>query len=197
VVCLFINVLLMAPFAMSGEDTRNFTFAKHMFVLPVRTSALVAWPLISGGLVVAAVWLINAGLVLRPGGIAAPLWWPAAALALLLATFQALAWTPFAQRWLHGAFTIAAVTAPLLLLLLGVALDVRLNVFMATTMLIALLPIAYLAAYFGVARARRSDFYDWRTWGRFTEWLACRRPAATHPFRSMSRAQLWYQCRAT
>jgi len=59
-----------------------------------------------------------------------------------------------------------------------------------------LLPIAYLAAYSGVARARRSDFYDWRAWGRFTEWLAHRRPAATHPFRSMSRAQLWYECRA-
>src|SRR5436190_2570469 len=86
VVCVFVNILLMAPFAMSGEDTRNFTFAKHMFVLPVRTSALVAWPMISGGLVVAAVWLINASLVLRPGGIAAPLWWPAAALALFLAT---------------------------------------------------------------------------------------------------------------
>ena len=28
------------------------------------------------------------------------------------------------------------------------------------------------------------------------EWLARWRPAATHPFRSMSRAQLWYECRA-
>ena len=196
VTCLFINVLLIAPFSMSGEDTRNFTFAKHMFVLPVPTSALVAWPLISGCLLVAAVWWINASLVLRPTGLAAPLWWPAAALALFLATFQALAWTPFAQRWLHGVLTIAVLISPLLALLAGVALDIRPNEFAATAMLAALIPVAYAAAYQGVARARRGQFYDWRAWGRFTDWLARRRPAATHPFRSLSRAQLWYECRA-
>ncbi len=194
--CLFVNVMLIAPFSMSGEDARNFTFAWHMLVLPVRTSALVAWPLISGCLTVAVFWLIGASLVFRPTGMAVPLWWPAAALALFLSTFQALAWTPFAQRWLHGVLTVAVFISPLLVLLLGVALDVRLSEFAATAVLIALIPIAWLAAYSGVARARRSEFYDWRAWGRFTQWLARWRPAASHPFRSMQRAQLWYECRA-
>ena len=63
--CLFVNIMLIAAFSMSGADARNLTFAKHMFVLPVRTSTLVAWPLISGCLTVAAFWLINASLVFR------------------------------------------------------------------------------------------------------------------------------------
>jgi hypothetical protein len=194
--CLFVNVMLIAPFSMTGDDTRNFMFARHMFVLPQRTSSLVAWPLISGCLTVAAFWLLNASLVLRPTGIAAPLWFPAAALALFLATFQAIAWTPFAQRWLHGVLTVVMFIMPLLVLLVGAVLDVRPSEFAATALLIALIPIAWLAAYSGVARSRRSDPYDWRAWGRFMEWLARQRPAASHPFRSMFRAQLWYECRA-
>ena len=194
--CLFVNVMLIAPFSMTGDDTRNFMFARRMFVLPQRTSALVAWPMISGCITVAAFWLLNASLVLRPSGIAVPLWFPAAALALFLATFQAIAWTPFAQRWLHGVLTVTAFMTPLLVLLLGAALDVRPSEFAATAALIALIPIAWLAAYSGVARSRRSDPYDWRAWGRFMEWLARQRPAASHPFRSLHGAQLWYECRA-
>jgi hypothetical protein len=194
--CLFLNVMLIAPFSMAGDDTRNFIFARHMFVLPQRTSALVAWPLISGCLTVAMVWLIIANLVLRPSGIMAPLWFPAAALALFLATFQAIAWTPFAQRWLHGVVTIAAFISPLLVLLLIALFDLRPSEFAATAVLLALIPIAWLAAYRGVARSRRSESYDWRAWSRFTEWLARWRPAARHPFRSLFRAQLWYECRA-
>ena len=78
-----------------------------MFILPVRTRTLVFWPMASGCLTVAVVWLINACLVFRAAGIAAPLWWPAATLATLLAAFQALSWTPFAQRWLHGGLAPA------------------------------------------------------------------------------------------
>jgi hypothetical protein len=194
--CLFVNVMLIVAFSMSGADARNFTFDKYPFVLPVRTAALVAWPLISGCLTVAAVWLINASFVFRPTGIAAPLWWPATALALFLATFQALAWTPFAQRWLHCVLAVVVLMTPFVVLLVGIVLDVRLSEFAVTVLLMALIPLAYFAAHSGVARARCGDFYDWRAWGRFTEWLSHGRRAASHPFRSMRRAQLWYECRA-
>jgi hypothetical protein len=194
--CLFVNFMLIAAFSMSGDDARNYTFARHMFVLPLRTGTLAGWPMVSGCLTVAAFWLINAGLVFRPAGIAVPLWWPAAAFALFLAVFQALAWTPFVQRWLHGAMTLIVLVSPLLVLLLMIFIDVRLNELAATAIFVALIPLAYLAARSGVARARRGEAYDWRAWGRFTAWLARRRPAASHPFRSMNRAQLWYECRA-
>jgi hypothetical protein len=193
---VFVNIMLVAVFSMSGADARDLTFSKHMFVLPVRTSTLVAWPMLSGCLTVAAVWLLNACLVFRSGGIAAPLWWPAAALALFLATFQALSWTPFVQRWLHVVWTAGVLMSPLFAILLGLIFDVRLSEPTGAAILVGLIPVAYVAALSGVGRARRGDPYDWRAWGRFVEWIARRRPAATHPFRSLSRAQLWYECRS-
>src|SRR5262245_55500398 len=86
VCCLFLNVMLIAVFGMSGTDARELVFVKHMFVLPVRTTALVGWPMLSGCLTVSMVWFIIAIFVYRATGIAAPIWWPAAAFALSLAT---------------------------------------------------------------------------------------------------------------
>jgi hypothetical protein len=194
--CLYLNFVVMAAFGMSGAEARSLTFASHMFVLPVRTRTLVAWPMISGCITVVIVWLIDACLVFRPGGIAAPVWWPAAAFAALLVTFQALAWTPFAQRWLHIALTAGVLTSPLFVLIAALAFNVQLGEPAAAAVLLAIIPVAFVAAIFGLARARRGDAYDWRAWSRFVEWIARRRWAANHPFRSLSRAQLWYECRA-
>jgi len=193
---LYANFILMAAFSMSASDARNLTFTNHMFVLPVHTRRLVAWPMFSGCLTVAVFWLIVACFVFRASGIAAPLWFPAAAFALLLASFQALAWTPFAQRWLHIALTAVVLTSPLVVLLAGLFLNIQLSEPMATCLLLGLIPIAYVAAVSGVGRARRGEAYDWRALGRFLEWLAKWRPAATRPFRSIGAAQLWYECRA-
>jgi hypothetical protein len=194
--CLWVNFILIAAFSMSGADARNLTFTNHMFVLPVRTRTLVAWPMLSGCLTVAVFWLVNACFVFRSSGIAAPLWWPAAAFALLLATFQALAWTPFAQRWLHIVLTVAVLTSPILILLLVASFNLQLSEPMTAGLMIGLIPVAYVAAISGVEMARRGDTYNWRAWDRFTVWLAKWRPAATHPFRSMHGAQLWYEWRA-
>src|SRR5262249_27442962 len=92
---------------------------------------------------------------------------------------------------------VAVLMTPFLAaVLLFAVLDVRLSEFAATAILIALIPVAGLAACSGLERARRGDLYDWQAWGRFTESLARRRPPANHPFSSMNRAQLWYECRA-
>jgi len=192
----FVNFVLMAAFSMGGTDVRNLTFASHILVLPVRTRTLVFWPMFSGCATVAAIWLFNASLVFRVAGIAAPLWLPAAALAALSAAFQALTWTPFVQRWLHGALAIVVLMSPLFVLLLGIVLDIHLSELVGAAILVNLIPIVYLAAVSGVGMARRGDAYEWRAWGRFVEWLAKWRPIAMHPFRSMGSAQLWYECRA-
>src|SRR5688572_28160979 len=78
--CVFIMILLVAVFSMTGNDAADSGLTRHMFVLTVRTTTLVAWPMFSGCLAVAALWWITAGLVFRPGGIAAPLWLPAASI---------------------------------------------------------------------------------------------------------------------
>src|SRR5262245_33060725 len=75
--CVWMNFIVMAAFSMSGADVRNLTFVCHIYVLPVRTSTLVAWPIISGCLSVMLFWLIDAIFVFRASGIVAPLWFPA------------------------------------------------------------------------------------------------------------------------
>src|SRR5262249_28352902 len=90
---VYINIMPVAVFSMSGRDLRDSGFTTHMFILPVRTRMLVAWPMFTGCLTVTTVWLITATLVFWPGGIAAPLWWPAGALAYFLTSFQAISWT--------------------------------------------------------------------------------------------------------
>jgi hypothetical protein len=165
-------------------------------VLPARTTTLVAWPMFSGCLAVAGVWWITAALVFRPGGVDAPLWLPAAAIALFLASFQAVMWTPFSQRWLQLVLMVFVIMAPMAAALVVIALDIPGSEPVVAAMFTALIPVAYFAAVLGVARARRGQPYDWRGWSRFVEWLTTFRSPATHPFRSAARAQLWFECRA-
>jgi hypothetical protein len=193
---IYINIMLLAVFSMSGHDLRESGFTTHMFILPVRTRTLVAWPMFIGCLTVMTVWLATAVLVFRLGGIAAPLWWPAATLAYLLASFQALSWTPFAQRWLHVVLIPPVIMLPFVALLVFLLLDIQMSERMSALFLIGLVPVAFVAALSGVARARRGDPYDWRLWSRVVEWAAKRRFRASRPFSSWKTAQLWFECRA-
>jgi hypothetical protein len=198
---LWANIMLVGVFAMTGNDIKNSGFTTHMFVLPVRTSTLVAWPMFAGCFTLAGVWLVTAGLIFRPGGIAAPLWWPAGALALFLVAFQAVSWTPFAQRWLQLALTVTVLMTLLVLiiialLLTGTEFNVRGGQWIAAAAMLVFIPVAYLAAWSGVARARRGEPYDWRAWSRAMDWLAARRSGVKHAFASASQAQLWFECRA-
>jgi hypothetical protein len=194
--CAGVCLLLISVFGMSGNEA-SLAFTPHMFVLPIKTRTLVAWPMFTGCVTVTAVWLVTALLVFRPGGIAAPLWFPAAALSLYLAMFQALSWTPFAQRWLHMALAVVVFMTPPCLFLLGLLLlDSSVSDAAVAAGVYALVPLAWLAACSGVARARRGEPYDWRAWNCFLGWLATRRRAAKGVFSSPLRAQLWYECRA-
>jgi hypothetical protein len=195
-----IELLLVIVFSLPAKTLKEEGFTVHMRVLPVRTSTLVAWPMVGGCVAVMAVWWIVAALVMRPAGIAAPLWWPAAAMGLFLAVFQALAWTPFAQRWLQAsimvsAFMIAFLAVGISLLFIG---DRRVTVGDSTiaAVLFALMPLAYAGALSGVARARRGDIYDWQLWNRLVARAAARRPASRSPFSSAEMAQLWFEYRA-
>jgi hypothetical protein len=195
--------LLAATFSLSGTEVKESGFTPQMRVLPVRTSTLVAWPMMGGCLAVMVAWWVAASLVFRPAGAPAPLWWPGAALALCSALFQAVSWTPFAQRWLQTVVTVSVFMALFFLgMLLAIALEVapsanlHLTEPLIAAAMIAPIPLLYVVALSGVAKARRGEAYDWGLWNRLVEWAAVRRPAAMHPFSSAARAQLWFECRA-
>lgn len=180
-------------------------FPARLLLLPVRTSVLVGWPMLQGVAAVVLLWLAWDRLVLRPSGVGAPGWW-AAAVAAVVATGQALMWCPFGLPWLRLLVACVVLTAlsraPALLDLLAPSLGEfgaraadRANREAAeTAILAAVVPVAFLFARAGVARARRGDSPDWvRAWR-----AATRSPARTRelaPFASAMRAQVWYEWR--
>jgi hypothetical protein len=192
--CTFILIHLLVVFSITGADIKERGYWSTMFVLPVRTRTLVAWPMIWGCLALGSGWLFIAVLILRPTGNAVPLVWPVAALAAGLTLLQALSWTPVAQNWLSIVFAV------LLFLALGTVIAL-VAVFkvpepMATVIFLVLLPLACAAGLHGVVLARRGDTHDWGAWNRLVARIAAWRKPAEHPFRSAARAQFWFECRS-
>ena len=179
-------------------ETAESGFPARLFVLPVRTSILVAGPMLQGIAVAVLLWLGWERFVLRPAGIESPGWWTVM-LAALVAVSQAIVWMPFGLPWVR---LLAAVTAlivlirlPLILLLAGVEYDnpddeQRLLLAVAS----ALIPAAYLTAWFGVVRARRGDNPDWLRAFRSIRFTGKSQRVRT-PFSSPLRAQMWYEWR--
>ena len=90
---LFACALYLASVFAHGFDTDLVTagtaFPSRMFTLPVRTGALAGWPMAYGAAALALLWLVIAGLILRPAGLDVPLWWPALMAAAVLVWMQA------------------------------------------------------------------------------------------------------------
>ena len=192
--CAFLLIHLAAAFSLTGADLKERGYWKTMFVLPVRTRTLVAWPMIWGSLALGCVWLFIACFIVRPMGNTVPLVWPIAALAAGLTLLQALSWLPLEQTWLR----IIIAVPPIALVATGVAMVAVFEIPepIAAVIFGSLLPLTYVAALRGVAAARRGDAFDWRLWNRLVAWAAVLRKPSKHPFRSAARAQLWFECRS-
>ena len=86
-------------FGFAGDlAARQSIFPARMFALPVRTEALVGWPMLYGA-GTAALLCTTASLFVRLSwGIDLPLIWPALLVAAFLAWTQALTWMPSILR---------------------------------------------------------------------------------------------------
>jgi hypothetical protein len=173
-------------------------FPARLFLLPVRTWILVGWPMLQGMVVAVLLWLVWDHFVLRPSGIETPGWWPVM-LAALVATSQAIAWLPFGLPWLRLLVAISILTAlvraPAFLALAGDRFtDANTQTTILSAFAAALIPVSFLAAWAGVARARRGDNPDW-----LRAWQSVRRIARPRreprPFPSPMWAQMWYEWR--
>lgn len=190
---------LVCVFSFSQEarlETCESGFSTRLWALPLRTRALVGWPMLWGTSILAATWLTLSCGVLWAAGMEPGLliWWPALLFAVALAWLQAIVWMPFPLPWLR-----AVVAAPLI----GVAISVPqillsefdLSEGFAAAILVLQLPAAYLLAVHGVARARRGDVPRW-TWPGWRAWLRWRSAATVgRPFVAPARAQLWFEWR--
>lgn len=189
-----LNLLTVFTYTLGTDySAKDSGFPPRMFILPVRTSVLVFWPMLLGVVVMAVSWLAVALFFLRPCGYLTPLVWPALLLALFMAWMQAISWWPFAlplvrllvlvlaQGCLVGFYFLAmAYRIPDLVLLIGLA---------------ALLPVGYGVALEGVARARRGDQGSWSWWPHLANLVHFRFAGRGRPFSSAARALLWFEWR--
>ena len=189
----FFYYLAVFSFGLAGDLAgRHSIFPARMFALPVTTKALAGWPMLCGAVVMASLWLGTALFARWPWGIDLPLIWPALLAATFLAWTQALTWMPYGVPGLRVIVTVLWLAALDAVVLLAIHFKAPEPVMVA--ILAPQLPLAYLAARFAVARARRGDVPEWR--GRFV-----RRPVADVPpvpadrFPSPERAQLWFEWR--
>lgn len=179
-------------------ETAESGFPGRLFVLPVRTWVLVGWPMVQGIAVAVLMWVAWNLLVLRPAGIEAPAWWTAM-LAAVVAVSQALVWTPFGLPWARlvvaSVVLISLVRAPAVLALAADRpFDSDAESRVLSLIAVALIPVAFVFARAGVARARRGDGIGWSG--------AVRSPRPSggpgrerSPFASAMRAQTWYEWR--
>ena len=188
----FLYLIAVVSFGLEGDlAAAQSMYPARMFTLPLTAGALAAWPMVYGCGGAAALWIATRICAVWPSGIPVPIVWPGFLAASLVAWTQALTWMPYPAR---GLRVIAAV---LWLCVIDTIVLLALNYQATERVMLAILapqvPLAYVTARFGLARARRG--------GVPTVSIAAPRrggvdgPARQRPFRSPSRAQVWFEWR--
>jgi hypothetical protein len=177
-------------------ETRQSGFPARLWTLPLRTRALVGWPMLGGALLLALAWLTLSCGVLWAAGIDAPrlIWLPALMLVVTLAWLQVLVWSPFPLPGLR-LFIVCPMIGVSVIVPQVLLEEFAIGEQLTGALLVAQLPIAYLTAVFGVSRARRGDVprWEWLGWPTWLRWSSAANVG--RPFVSPARAQWWFEWR--
>jgi hypothetical protein len=193
----YLYLLSIFVYAESTLGGKAAGFPPRLFALPLRTSLLVAWPMLYGAVTVALLWLGLWWLVLVPCGLARAVeWWSALLPAAYLACTQAVCWTLVRSPLVRLVVVILGWPS----VVLGAALVwARYNLEVTLTQLMlglcALIATAYAVAVAGVARDRRGDRWGWAWLGRLLLRAVPRLPGPERPFASPLAAQRWLEVR--
>ncbi|MBI3792775.1 MAG: hypothetical protein HY275_18105, partial [Gemmatimonadetes bacterium] len=184
--------LAVFSYGFAGDlSARESIFPARLRTLPVPTAALVFWPMAIGAATVALLWTLTALFARWPWGIAVPVLWPALLAAAFLMWTQALAWMPYPLRNVRVVVTVLWLASFDAIVLL--ALHFRAGTPVMLALVVPQLPLAYLVARWGVARARRGDTPDWRAWGAGSSRLDATVSARVTERWTPARAQAWFE----
>ena len=152
-------LLAVFSFGLSGDvAARQSMYPPRLFTLPVTTAALAGWPMLFGA--VAMVVLAQATRMASWPSEAEPPFWLLLFAPVLLAWTQVLTWASYPVRGLRIVAAVGLLISIDLIAIVGIELKPRESVMAAA--LVPLLPLAWIAAYAAVRRARRGDVPDWR-----------------------------------
>ena len=190
----FLYFLAVFSYGLAGDlAAHQSMYPARMFALPVTTTALAAWPMLYGTAAMALLWLATRLLAAWPSGLDVPLVWPALLAASMLAWLQALTWMPYPLPGLRVIVTVLWLTVIDAVVFTAIEYNAPEGVMLA--LLAPHVPLAFLAARFAIARARRGDVPDWQ--GIFGHALEPSSPRALprDHFPSPARAQAWFEWR--
>ena len=178
------------------EGRLRLGYPARMLTLPVRTSALVAWPMIYGVGALTLLWVAAAVLVWLPAGVE-PAWWLIPLLAVALVWFQAIFWAvpgPPLARILVACVALPALKFALEMIATVIVMFVNHEVRVDRSTLIparpvivtvfatGFIPLAYIVAVVGVSLARRGTGIGWTPpWPRAARTPARRLPPFARP----------------
>jgi hypothetical protein len=171
-------------------------YPRHMLTMPVRTSALVAWPFVLSCTSVALLWVVTAGLIYNTSGFAVPILLPALGCAAMMAWLQVVSWTPIASQWIPPIATFLwleiLAAGPMYLLTLPDRSPVWLG-----ALFIGYIATAFPLGVAAVASQRRGEV--WRVWPERLRRRAIAVRTAHYrqrrAFGSPTAAQFWYEWR--
>lgn len=188
----FFYILAVFSFGLSGDlAARQSIYPARMFALPVTTAALAGWPMLYGAAAMTVLWL-TAWAFAQLWNVDLPLVWPGLLAVTFMAWTQVFTWKTYAFRGLRVIVTVIWLISLDIIVILAVEMKASRDVLSA--FLAPQLPLAYAAACFFLARARRGDVPDWRS----TAWATPIAGEAARPkawFRSAARAQAWFEWR--
>jgi len=193
-VATFTFFLAVFTFGLDGDlAARRSMYPARLFTLPVTTAALSGLPMLYGSAAMMILWLATRMFALWPSGIVVPAIWPALMAASLLAWTQALTWMPYPLPGLRIIVTVFWLGTIDTIAIVAVHFNAHESLMLG--ILAPQIPLAYVAARFAVARARRGEVPDWR--GAFAS-LAQIAQVGWHRrkrFESAASAQVWFEWR--
>lgn len=184
---LFFYFLAAFSFGLTGDlGARQSIYPARMFTLPITNAQLAGWPMLYGVSAMVVLLLTTVVLSRELWRIDVPILWPTVLAAVFLAWTQALTWMPYGLSGMRVVFTVAWLIVLDAIVITAIELEIP-----EATMVMFLapqLPLAYLTAWYAVARARRGDVPDWQLLG-----FATRRQAAQRSFAEPARALAWFE----
>lgn len=202
---LALSVLAVFVFFHFTEGDRKAGFGRfpaRLFILPVSTVWLVAWPMLQGSVSVVAVYLLASTLIFRPLGISLPVTWPCLYLVGAFSLYQTILWS-VPNRRLTKLFLLSLTATGVLLgwmffipsVVEGTLADwgyegIRTSFLRGLFALLCLIgPTAYLVSFYSIHRQRHDT--GRRRWmfepERFYDLLQRKRT----PYSSIGSALFW------
>ena len=196
VIATFVSLIWVCSFTANDSRGSFSGFPSWMYTLPLRTSALVLWPMLLGlvlTLVAVGAWEFTISKCWGAPFELKYIGWHALLSVGTLFSVQAVIWSLHRFRWIRVVALVAVIFAFLYVGLVAHVFKFSHGAVFWFAGVSFTIPLAVVGAIAGVGRDRRGAWQGWT--GKLLEGLLDLIPRRNGPFASAARAQLWFEWR--